>query len=242
MKKTWTIYRHVNKINGKCYIGITCQRWVRCRWGNDGHGYNQPGQKNFWAAIVKYGWDNFDHEILEVGIDTPEEANTREKYWIKFYDSFRNGYNATVGGSGATGHVCSDDARRKNAEAHKGKAYHVHLQSEETKKVLSENHKGMHNSPRTEFKKGEHHGKEFQKGHKSWNKGKKCPPSWNKGLTGSLCHASKAVLQYDLEGNFIAEWGSVSEAGRKFNFDKSAIARCCRGEYKQLKGYVWRYK
>lgn len=29
--------------------------------------------------------------------DIPEE---REKYWIEYFDSFRNGYNATMGGDG----------------------------------------------------------------------------------------------------------------------------------------------
>jgi len=240
--KSWTIYRHVNKTNGKCYVGITCQRWARCRWGADGHGYNQPGQKKFWAAIVKYGWDNFDHEILEKDIKTPEEANEREKFWIAHFDSFKNGYNGTIGGSGATGHEYNEEARRKNSEAHKGLKCHAMPHREETKKLLSLNHKGLHNSPRTEFKKGVHYNHEFRKGMVPWNKGKKCPPSWNKGMTGLMCHASKTVIQLDLNGNFIAEWGSTAEIQRKLGFDSSAIARCCRGEYKKSNGYIWKYK
>ena len=124
--KTWTIYRHVNKINGKCYVGITCQRWVKCRWGSDGHGYNQPGQKKFWAAIVKYGWNNFDHEILEQGIKTPEEANAREKFWIEHFDSFKHGYNGTIGGSGATGHVLTPEQKKSMGAANIGSNHHSH--------------------------------------------------------------------------------------------------------------------
>ena len=240
--KTWTIYKHTNKINGKCYIGITCQRWHRCRWGLDGHGYNQPGQKKFWSAIVKYGWDNFDHEIIETGILTAEKANEREKYWISHFDSFRHGYNATIGGSGATGHILPEVKKKEMGRANIGTKHHTQKHSEETKKLISEIHKGKRLSPQTEFKKGEHNGVEFKKGMTPWNKGKKLPPSWNKGLTGKLCHASKTVLQYDMDGNFIAEWGSTAEIRRILGFSNTAVGRCCRGEYKQSNGYIWRYK
>lgn len=152
----WSVYKHTNKINGKCYIGITNQRYVRCRWGKDGHGYSQYGQKKFWNAIKKYGWDNFAHEIIEKNIATPQEANEREKYWIKYYDSFKNGYNATEGGSGATGHIVSVEARRKLSEASKGNKNMLGKHHDEnTRKLISETHKGKRNSVATEFLKKE---------------------------------------------------------------------------------------
>ena len=218
--KTWTIYRHVNKINGKCYVGITCRRWVKCRWGSDGHGYNQPGQKKFWAAIVKYGWNNFDHEILEKGIHTPEEANEREKFWIAHFDSFKHGYNGTIGGSGATGHEYNEEARRKNSEAHKGLKCHNMPHSEETKKLLSKTHKGLHNSPRTEFKKGN--------------------VSWLSGKAGTL---GKPVLQYDAEGNFVKEWANIFSVVDFFGgTSQSCIRQCCKGNRKRYKNSIWRFK
>ncbi len=44
----------------------------------------------------KYGVEHFHIELIEQ-TDEPEE---REKYWIEFYGSFKNGYNATIGGDG----------------------------------------------------------------------------------------------------------------------------------------------
>lgn len=96
----WLVYKHTNKINGKIYIGITCQK-PEVRWGKDGIGYkphydNEPTK--FWNAICKYGWDGFTHDIIEEGIETAEDAAIREKYWVKYYNSYLNGYNSDEGG------------------------------------------------------------------------------------------------------------------------------------------------
>lgn len=110
--KRWVIYKHTNKINGKSYIGQTCQRLTK-RWQN-GHGYTQL----FKNAVDKYGWDNFDHFILEVDIETQEQANEREKYWIAYYHTFIrdpecNGYNLTAGGDGLSGYTLSEETKAK---------------------------------------------------------------------------------------------------------------------------------
>ena len=98
----WCIYKHTNKINGKVYIGQTCQG-TDGRWRN-GKGYQSKSNNSiFWNAIKKYGWNNFDHQIIENNISTQEEANNREIHWIYFYRSYvgfvnSNGYNMTLGG------------------------------------------------------------------------------------------------------------------------------------------------
>ena len=81
--KTFYIYRHTNLINGKVYIGQTCQK-PEYRWGKDGNGYkNSP---HFYSAIQQYGWNAFQHEILYSGL-TQEEANKIETELILKYDS-----------------------------------------------------------------------------------------------------------------------------------------------------------
>ena len=52
---------------------------------------------------------------------------------------------------------------------------------------------------------------------------------------------SKIVLQYDLKGNFIKEWYSISEAERN-GFNRGAISRCCKNFLKKHRGYIWKYK
>lgn len=52
----------------------------------------------------------------------------------------------------------------------------------------------------------------------------------------------KKVLQFDLNGNLIKEWSSVSECSQSLNIDLSSIAKCCRGEKKTYKAFIWKYK
>jgi group I intron endonuclease len=95
---SWCIYKHTNKINGKVYIGQTCQN-PKDRWQN-GKGYEN--NIYFYNAIKKYGWqDGFTHEIIEDNIETQELANEREIYYIEFYNSYEDGYNLTKGGNNA---------------------------------------------------------------------------------------------------------------------------------------------
>lgn len=104
----YSIYMHCNKINNKKYIGQTSLDPPEKRWKN-GYGYNT---QMFFQAIKKYGWNNFEHIILETGL-TAEEANIREKYYIQLYNTMDNnyGYNCTEGGSNFF--TLSDEIRQK---------------------------------------------------------------------------------------------------------------------------------
>lgn len=92
MKKKHCIYMHKNKFNGKVYIGQTFQDNPNNRWQN-GHGYIK--QPKFFSDIIKYGWLNFEHSILEQDL-TQQEANEREDFWIKHFNSCKNGYNTVA--------------------------------------------------------------------------------------------------------------------------------------------------
>lgn len=94
----YTIYMHRNKMNGKIYIGQTCQEPIEKRWGKDGKNYK--GCPYFYSAIQKYGWNNFEHIILEQNL-TKEQANEREKFYIKNLDTCNRkfGYNIKIGGN-----------------------------------------------------------------------------------------------------------------------------------------------
>ena len=96
MENNYTVYSHKNKINNKIYIGITKQN-VYNRWKGQGKGYSQSPR--FWNAIQKYGWDNFEHNILFENL-TQKEASQKEKELIKKYNSTNEnfGYNMTSGG------------------------------------------------------------------------------------------------------------------------------------------------
>lgn len=53
---------------------------------------------------------------------------------------------------------------------------------------------------------------------------------------------SKPILQFDLDGNFVAEYDSVMTVERTLGFLNGNVVAAARGRYKQAYGYVWRYK
>lgn len=112
--KTWKIYVHINKINGKLYIGQTGEKNVNKRWNG---GMNYSDSPYFWNAIQKYGWDNFDHLILIDNISTVEEANLIEQFLIKKYNTNNRsfGYNIEKGG---LNHSLSEETKQKISQHH----------------------------------------------------------------------------------------------------------------------------
>lgn len=87
------IYKIENLINHKIYIGQTNNPKRRFQ-EHKAKGYASKGVKILYYAFDKYGLENFSFDIIE----ETENYNEREKYWIKYYDSFENGYNMTLGG------------------------------------------------------------------------------------------------------------------------------------------------
>lgn len=53
-------------------------------------------------------------------------------------------------------------------------------------------------------------------------------------------HSSKAVLQYDLDGNFIKKWDSQSDVARAFNAKSSAVSACIDNPSLTFRGYMFR--
>lgn len=96
--KVYIVYQHINKINGKSYIGITCQPTCR-RWGKDGQKYCEC--PHLWHAIQKYGWNNFDHKILYTGLTHDEACETEKRLIAEYKTTDPNfGYNISKGGDG----------------------------------------------------------------------------------------------------------------------------------------------
>lgn len=91
------IYKIINDINDKVYVGKT-EFSIQKRFNEHCQdAFKDRNEKRpLYSAIRKYGIEHFRIELLEE-TDNPEE---REVYWIKQLDSFKNGYNATIGGDG----------------------------------------------------------------------------------------------------------------------------------------------
>lgn len=122
-KRRYVLYVHElpTEVSGKDirmkYVGITSQKPEK-RWQN-GHGYCK--NEFFFRAINKYGWENFDHFIIERNLSLPE-AVLLEKHYIQLCRSYdRNfGYNHTLGGEGGLGTPMTEENKRKQSLAKSG--------------------------------------------------------------------------------------------------------------------------
>lgn len=142
-------------INNKKYVGITSRTNPNHRWQN-GNGYHE--NSHFRAAIKKYGWDSFRHEVIHNNL-TKEEANKKEKYYIALWkmQDREFGYNMTSGGDGTPGYIPSEETRAKLSEARKKENL-----SEETLKRRSEGLRGRKFSEDHKRKIGEGNSKPIQ--------------------------------------------------------------------------------
>ena len=175
------------------------------------NGIGYKRHPHFYKAIQKYGWDNFEHKILFDGL-SKLDADLIEVDLIYYYKKIDKSYNLAAGGEGYTGLRHSDETKKQISEKNRGKK-----RSEETKKRMSE----------------------VMRGKPSWNKGK----TFSKETRKKMSESSKkvSVVQYDLEGNIIKIWDSISWASKALKIGPINITRACRGDYKTAGNYKWEY-
>lgn len=108
----YCIYLHRNKINGKIYIGQTCNKNVR--W----FPISYKDCSYFYNAIQKYGWDNFEHIILKDNL-TVQQVDKLERDYIEEYNSTNRqlGYNLRPGGN--HGYNLTKEIKQKISQSNK---------------------------------------------------------------------------------------------------------------------------
>lgn len=232
-KTVWQVYKHTSP-SGKIYIGITSKKDVKKRW-NYGSGYISCWY--FKKAIDKYGWNNITHEVLLKDV-SESEAKYAEKYLIRWYKMHNISYNLTDGGDGWLGYHHTEEAKAKMRKAKLGTKA-----SEEAKRKQSESLKGRPG------RKGWHHTEESRKKMHEFQSQREfvyhiskeeLSKRFKEAQKGVTC---KPVIQYTVEGEFVQEYFSQSEAARAMGTNTPwHIADCCKGRIKAYKGYVWRYK
>lgn len=220
---------HTNKINGRRYIGITCQKPEKRQ--KQGKGYRT--NIFFYNAIQKYGWDNFKHEILYDHL-THKEACKKEIELISTYKTADRmfGYNHTSGGEH---YEHNEETRKRMSDSHKGKYTgkgcavrgRTFRHTDETKAKMSIAASKRRASDETRRKMSE-----AMKG-KTLTEEQKCKISKAN---------SKTIEQLTAEGDVVNVFSSLTEAGKMTGINIGSISSVCKGRYKQAGGYCWRYK
>ena len=122
----YSIYKATNLINNKVYIGFD-SNWPNRKYSHKQH-FKKYKNKRFYKAISKYGWDNFEWQVIYQSKDK-NHCLSMETFFINEYKSFvgfkeSKGYNLNLGGDGNTGMVHSEKTKK--------------LISENTKKSMSD--------------------------------------------------------------------------------------------------------
>lgn len=87
------IYKHTCISNGKSYIGLTVKT-MEARWVEHCSDANRNKKRKFFAALNKYGKENWLHEVLFES-DNEAEILDKEIEFIEKFDSVKNGYNTS---------------------------------------------------------------------------------------------------------------------------------------------------
>ena len=95
------IYKISNDINDKLYIGKTLYTIERRWYQHKNNAKNRQDLKHLplYSAMNKYGIEHFFIEEIEE-VSDEKQLSSREQYWIKFYNTYNYGYNASIGGDG----------------------------------------------------------------------------------------------------------------------------------------------
>jgi group I intron endonuclease len=126
------VYVIINTLNNKKYIGSTTKGFYK-RWTAYKNAYKQNINKKLKNSIIKNGIENFSFSIVEKTL--LDKVREREEFYIKDFNTIKNGYNIKYNGTGGNGGANkgkkypspSPEVVRKRAEkislTKKGKAF-----------------------------------------------------------------------------------------------------------------------
>lgn len=150
--KEFRIYKIENLINGKLYIGKTCNK-LHIRFKDHIKKASLHENRYLYDAMNHYGYDNF--RISEIEIVRDEDSlNDREIFWISKLDTLiPNGYNMTKGGDGGnTLRFWKDEDRKKLYKQQTLKRMEKGGHSNETKEKIRKSSIGRRLSSETKEK------------------------------------------------------------------------------------------
>lgn len=255
LERTYCVYKHTNRTNGKVYIGITYD--INRRWRGSGCAYKS--NPHFWQAIEKYGWNGFDHEVLATDLADQDAFKMEKRLIAECRATEREyGYNHSPGGE------CPLVWQRGEAHPRYGKHHSIESRAKMSASHSGEKHRcwGTHLPEITRKRIGDaNRGRVMSKEQKrllaSINIGKKASEETKAKMSRAhKGHAvseetrqkiretkeSKPVVQLSKSGEILNVWPSVTVAARESGLDRSQIRKACNGALKTSGGFCWKYK
>lgn len=215
------IYALINTETLEEYIGKSIN--IEVRWSEHKKSAIKGINTKLYRAIRKYGWEKFDKHIIEECLEA--ELNDKEIYWIEHLDTYKHGYNMTLGGEGV---------RFFGEENGMFGRHHT----EESKQKMSRNHKGT-----TSWLKGKHLPEEVKhkisetlKGKPSWNKGK----PWSEETKRKMSESRKGKPNNKLKGRHLSteRKTKISELVKISMRSEEIRNKCRQGGYNTI-GRIW---
>lgn len=168
-------------------------------------------------SFKKHGINNFSRIILEFWLEPPFNLDDIESNYINLYNTVvPNGYNISING---TGRFNYDRKPWNKGGGEYSDETRLKMRNSKLGVILPETHKNkISQSMLGKSKTSEH--------------------TMNIRIGGS----KKAVLQYDLNDNFIKEHINCAFAAEELNCTREAIRDACNGRMKKCKNFKWKYK
>lgn len=221
------IYKIVNSVNGKVYIGQTQKRLGR-RWTQHKNCAKRelPYRSKLYDAMRKYGYDSFSISVVE---ECENDAlNEREIFWIEQFDSINNGYNIAKGGMG---HI--SEARPIAQFDLDGNYIKTYSSAFDAAEAVGSTPQAIYNICYKYYKS--YGGYQWRFLDEAQSLGMKLP----KHRVTNKC---VPVYQYDVEGNYIRSYHSIGEAASQFGIKGTGgIRGTCEGRSRLCRGYRWSY-
>ena len=227
------VYKTTNLINNKIYVGVHRTN-PDINDGYIGCGVTKKDKKKnikgFPKAVAKYGYENFKRETLFQYPDSEEGmklayAKEAEIVTIDFVRR-KDTYNLTVGGKFTIYTTLKKVIAQYTLEGKFIRTWESILEAEQ---MLNLNSISSNLIGRSKYC-----------GNFQWKY-----YNGDESDIDPVIPKEKSVYQFDLQGNLIKRWKSVSEASKQFTNSKSAraaISNNCLGKTNQSFGYFWSFK
>lgn len=246
------IYKVINNVNGKVYIGQTALN----KGFNDRYQCKGIGAERIYSrhknlkdngfdynphllnAFEKYGVENFTTiEVFDIAF-SKTELDIKERMYIQLYDSFKNGYNRCLGGNSNRGY---ENKKGENSPFSK-KIVQLDLNGNYIKTWNSmadaSNELGINKPDICSACNGKHksaggymwiHEEDYDENKKYIYNNK--IGEYNK----------RKVIQISKDGEIIKIWDCIADAQKELKIGNGKITSVCKGQRKTTGGYKWKY-